>query len=155
MFLGHLGSTKKKWGPINSNFWGRFFMFLGQKIFFLNTNVSKKLHNELKRRIWIFNKIFGIKLFFRCAHSQMWMYYIKVSYCGTGYLDWAVLTKSGIFLYFLYIFALLGTFWLFLASNYSNINSEWCKNVRSMFVIIAICTVNQNWKLNPEILEQY
>ena len=51
------------------------------------------MHNKLSF-IYFFDlkqtkKKIGIKLFFYgCAHSQMWMYYIKVSYCKTGYLDW-------------------------------------------------------------------
>jgi hypothetical protein len=61
--------------------------------------------------------------------SQIWMYYIKVSYCRTGYLDWACELYFQDFLtYFKIIFSIqtcfssisVSGFWSFCATDSTN-----------------------------------
>ena len=72
--FGQLGQyIKKSWGPIMSNFWGRFFMFWGSNLFkhsFGNTIPSPlksciMYYFSFLNFLWIF---FGIKLSFRAVH---------------------------------------------------------------------------------------
>jgi hypothetical protein len=81
---------KKSLGLIMSNFWGLFFfMFLVSKkvlIYFEITIVSALISCIINYCYFFF---LNETVYFKgCAHSQMWMYYIKVSYYRTGYLDW-------------------------------------------------------------------
>ena len=80
---------KKSWGPIMSV----FFMFSGSnKKKIENTIAASALKSfilNFKTKKWFFKNSFEIKqvFFYSCVHSQMWMYYIKVSFFRTGSWD--------------------------------------------------------------------
>ena len=76
-----------------SNFLGCFFHVLGVKKFFFSNRIEK-LHKVAFIIFFIsflkkFEKV--EKTVFYRANTQIWMYYIKVSYCRTGYLDWDII----------------------------------------------------------------
>ena len=76
--------VRKKWGPIMSNFWVHFFHVFGVNI------IASLLTSCIINLFFLFvlNFFWNTTVFFLdCAHSQMWMYHIKISYCRTRHLD--------------------------------------------------------------------
>ena len=83
-WFGQLGSTEKKMGANYEQLLSAFFSCFWGKHYSVLTN---KLHN--KSFFFICFKFFlEYNCFFLdCAHSQMRMYHIKISYCRTRHLD--------------------------------------------------------------------